>query len=75
MKMADRHQSRIVASGHKRVVRGEIKRIRREVHEQYAAALAEAGFFRRLMLRIRIRKEVQARLNKIAPRDGLYGQR
>jgi hypothetical protein len=68
-------RDKFVADGRERVVRGEIKRIRREVRASYADRLAAAGFFRRLWLRIKIHREIQEQLDKIAPKDGLYAKR
>ena len=73
--MGRRRDSRILVNGHSRILRDELERIRREVREQYAKELAEAGFLCRLVLRMHIRKEVRARLDDVAPRDGLYARR
>ena len=68
-------RDKFVADGRERIARGEIERIRREVRARYADQMAAAGFFRRLWLRVRIRREIERQLNKIAPRDGLYAKR
>ena len=46
--------------------------IRREVEQEFADRLRQAGFFGRLLIRRRIRREVERRLNKLAPPDALY---
>jgi len=72
--VADSHQ-RIVAGGRRRIISDEIDRIRREVRERYAEELSEAGLLRRLRLRLRIRKKMQTRIDKVAPSRGLYAKR
>jgi hypothetical protein len=69
-----KRQARFVADGRRRVVAGELPRIRREVEARYAPRLAEAGFLQRLRLRITIHREIQRELERIAPKDGLYAK-
>lgn len=73
--MDEKSKHHIVANGRRQVLHDEIERIRREVREQYAKELAEAGFLRRWVLWRRIRKEIAARLDEVAPQGGIYARR
>ena len=73
--MTKKNSQPIVAGGAQRIVHDEIERIRREVHEHYAKELSEASLLRRLLLRMRIRKEIRLRLEEVAPSRGLYAKR
>jgi hypothetical protein len=73
--MSNKPATRFVAGGGERIVAGETERIRREVRERYANALAKAGFFQRFAIRRKIRKEIKARLTEPAPPRALYARR
>ncbi len=70
--MARKTKNQIVEDGRDRVREGGREEIRRKVLARYAARLDGAGFFRRLLLRLQIRREIEAELEKIAPRGGQY---
>ena len=71
--------SRIVVDGRERIATAYAARLREEVEARYANELAEAGWFRRLLIRSRIRAVVRRELNKelerVAPKDGMYAKR
>jgi hypothetical protein len=46
--------------------------IRIEVETEYRERLEAAGWFKRLLLRREMKLEVEARLERKAPRDGMY---
>ena len=48
--------------------------IKARVQARYAHELASVGFFRRLSIRLTIWREINRELDKIAPRNGLYGR-
>ena len=67
----------IVQNGRERLLkspemRAEIARIRGELEQQYADELAQAGWFRRRLLRRKIAWELERRIHRMAPIDGLY---
>jgi hypothetical protein len=62
----------IVHDGCERARSAELPSIRAEVEREYAERLKTAGLFKRLLLRREIRREVEKRLGRIAPRSGLY---
>jgi hypothetical protein len=47
-------------------------RVRYEVETQFRGRLAQASWIGRFRLRWRIRREVDARLERLSPRDALY---
>ena len=68
---------RFVADGHERLTKSSEFRAARSavitsVQARYADQLAAAGILRRLMLRLRIRREIAQELAKLAPPDALY---
>lgn len=70
---------RIIAEGYKQLTESkEFRAIRDEViaaaRARYAEPLASAGFFRRLVLHLRMRREINRELDRLAPRDALYLQ-
>ena len=67
----DKHHH-IVADGRQRVVGANADRIARAIRAKYADEMAQAGWFRRLRLRRKIRGEIRRELERIAPPDGLY---
>lgn len=46
--------------------------VRSEVEQEFRAQLAEASWFGRLRLRWLIRREIEARIERLAPDNGLY---
>ena len=71
MKTVTQGQS-IVADGWVRSRNAAEMKVRQDVEAEYAPRLAAATWFGRLILRHRIRREIRCRLEKAAPRDGLY---
>lgn len=68
---------RFVADGHERLTKSSEFRATREaviasVQARYAEQLAGAGILRRLVLRLRMRREITHELAKLAPPDALY---
>jgi len=61
-----------LADGAARIRKADLARIRREVTARFEADWAEAGMLRRLVLRWRIRREVETELSRIAPPGALY---
>jgi hypothetical protein len=79
-------KSRFVVDGHSRALAGlreeaadMERRIRQAVEQEYAPKLAKAGPLRRMYLRMRIRQEIDRRLDEWlrqrAPHDALYLRR
>ena len=66
--------NRIVVDGGERIREGNAARIRQEVKARFAHELAQAGFFRRIVLQWRMRAEIRRELKRIAPREGLYAR-
>jgi hypothetical protein len=64
----------IVADGQGQARAAAIDKARAEVEARHAPELARAGWWRRWLLRLRIRREVEQRLERTARRDGLYGR-
>lgn len=70
---------RFVIDGHERLTstaeyRAESQKVIAEVRARYAEPLAAAGLFRRLALRLQMRREIDRRLAELAPPDALYLQ-
>ncbi len=63
---------RIVADGQERAHDGSIEQVRAEVEAKYAEELRKAGFWERIFLLRRIKRDIRERMKKIAPPDGLY---
>lgn len=68
---------RIIAEGYKQLTESkEFRAIRDEViaavRARYAGPLASAGIFGRLMLHLRMRREIARELDKLASPDALY---
>ena len=73
--MTPRETNGIVADGQERARAAAMERVRAEVQRRFAPELARAGFWRRWALRLHLRREIQRRMEQIAPRDALYGRR
>ena len=72
-------EERIVAHGREELMKSEGYRVARDeviaaVRARYAEPLANAGFFRWLVLHLRMRREIARELDKLAPPDALYLQ-
>lgn len=68
---------RLVADGHKRLTESSEFRAAREAviaaaRVRYAEPLAKSGILRRLVLHLRMRREIAQELDKLAPPDALY---
>lgn len=66
------HDHNIVADGRERVRRAYMDKISEQVRAKYADELTKVGFFRRFVIRIKIRRDIQRELRKIAPNDAHY---
>jgi hypothetical protein len=70
---------RFVIDGYERLTstaeyQAESQKIIAEVRARYAGPLADAGLFRRIALRLWMRREIDRRLAELAPPDALYLQ-
>jgi hypothetical protein len=72
MKRQETHE--FIAEGRFIELAANRKHIEREVRGAYAERLAKAGFFRRILIRLAMSREVRRRLEKVAPTDGLYSK-
>ena len=66
----------LVANGRERVLKNnpDKDRICAEVKKRYADRLARAGFIRRIVLRIKIDREIEKEIDKLAPPDAMYSR-
>ena len=64
--MLKRLRSRFVAGGRERITRKERKQVEAEVMARYANLIGTLGFAKGLRLRIRIRREIERRLEQLA---------
>jgi hypothetical protein len=62
----------IVADGRERVIAVELPRIQREVRARYADQWASTGFLKRIRLCRLIRREIRAKLDRLAPPAAMY---
>lgn len=53
-------------------IQAEIAQIKAEIAHQYVDELAQAGRFRRWLIQRKIQKELNRRIEQIAPSRGLY---
>jgi len=65
-------KDQFVENGQGRAWEAHIEQVRAEVEKRYAEALAKAGFWARLRLRLRMRREIERRMKDFAPDDALY---
>ncbi len=63
---------RFVADGYDRAREASEPIVRAEVEREFAAELQSAAESIRVQVRSRMEREVQRRLDRIAPRDALY---
>jgi hypothetical protein len=66
------HEDHFVADGDKRAWTANYDAIREQVEREYEQRLAVAGLFRRWQLRWKMRREIERRLDRVAPPWGLY---
>jgi hypothetical protein len=64
--------TKIVAGGRKRAYEGSVARVRAEVEAKYAEELKTAGVWRRMRIRRNMQREMRERMERVAPRSGLY---
>ena len=61
-----------VEDGQERGEEATAPQIRAAVDAEYADRLASANWYRRLVLRLEMRREIRRRLERVAPPWGLY---
>lgn len=71
---------RFIADGRERLMKSDRYRQARAeviatVRARYAESLASAGVFRRLVLRLRMEREIAREVARLAPRGALYLQK
>lgn len=64
--------SHFVSDGCERARAVSIEDIRAQVEAEYSGRLQAANWARRLLLKAEMRREVERRLDRIAPPDALY---
>lgn len=62
----------IVNDGARRAYLASIHRVRADVQREFSSALEQAGFLRRILLRVQINREIKHRMREIAPPWALY---
>ena len=62
----------LLADGQQRALAANKERVRMEVLAQFAGELKSAGWFRRLVIKRFIRKEITQRLKRVAPTAANY---
>lgn len=72
-----KHVERFVAGGEERLrttpeFRAASRAIARDVRDEFAAELERAGALRRLLLSVRMRREIRSRVEQLAPKDAHY---
>jgi hypothetical protein len=70
--MAQRDSSDFVADGYERACDAAIDKIRAAVAADFAERLQTAGWWKRWRVRYEMRREIQRRLDRVAPPWGLY---
>lgn len=70
--MTQNQDSHFVADGCERARKASIDKIRAQVEAKYSERLRAANWARRLLLKAEMRREVERRLDRIAPPDALY---
>ena len=65
-------EQRIVVDGQQRIIDENYARVAWEIRARYAESLSRSGWFGRMLLKIRIRREIERELKRIAPPGGLY---
>lgn len=67
-------ETHFVFDGHERARAASIDKIRAQVEAEYSGRLQAANWARRLLLKAEMRREIERRLDRIAPPDALYLQ-
>jgi len=72
-------EERFIVDGQEQIEKSEGYRAARaeiiaSVRSRYAESLASAGIFRRLLLRLRMQREINREVAKLAPPNALYLQ-
>jgi hypothetical protein len=70
--MARYEDSHFVLDGRERAREASFDGIRAQVEAEYAERLQAANWARRLLLKAEMRREIERRLDRIAPPDALY---
>jgi len=73
--MARTARASIVSGGARNLADSLLPEIRQRIERKYARQMQSAGFWDRLLLRLRIRREVRTELRRAAPPDACYGNR
>ncbi|MHC5039747.1 MAG: hypothetical protein ACYTHM_20780 [Planctomycetota bacterium] len=68
--MKDEH--RFMADGRKRAIQGNLPEVVKKIQEKYAAEMKKAGFFGKIVLRRRMKREIKAEMERIAPKGACY---
>jgi hypothetical protein len=73
----DEARLKIVANGRGRVIEalgsaGQVDRIRSEVKAEFAQRLALAHWWKRPFVRLRMKREIDCRIDELAPRNACY---
>jgi hypothetical protein len=70
--MTQEHNDRIVQNGCRRARSAHVSTIRSEVQQEFAERLKSAWLFKQLLLRLAMWREIERRLDRVAPPWGLY---
>jgi hypothetical protein len=70
--MAKKLRQHIVIDGGRRAYLASINKVRVDVEREFSEALAQAGFLRRIFLRVQMNREIKGRMREIAPPWALY---
>jgi hypothetical protein len=70
--MRSKLSGRFVEDGYERARIAAIDSIRAEVEREYAERLSGASWLKRWCLRLEMRREIERRLDRVAPPWGLY---
>ena len=70
--MRNRNLNRFMKGGYKRARTAHESRIRNEVEREFAAEIKKASWWRRFLIRRRMKREIEERLYRVAPPNALY---
>ncbi|MFW9880862.1 MAG: hypothetical protein ACFFG0_47985, partial [Candidatus Thorarchaeota archaeon] len=67
----------IISDGRRQILsspdaQAEINRIKKDTKEKYASKIADAGLLYKIILKIKMSKEIKQEIEKIAPEYALY---
>jgi hypothetical protein len=68
------NKSSIIADGHRRAYWANIRSVRAQVQREFSPRLANAGFWKRLIVWLQFQSEIRRRMNRIAPPWALYSR-